>query len=1056
MAVKRIKIPAIYGGIDEKTPAHLLGDKAVQQADNFIIDSPLSMRKAYTVSDHSLQTYVAATFDEVISIHGPYYTKNSLDTTTYYENTGGYYILLFGEVGGSYLLKLVYLNNTTWRDTQNDDTTDLIEGISDSITFTVNSDFETTQLGNRVIIVDGVNRPMYIYFDPDGEIYSGYCGIPAPKNKPTIDFDETNYTSENFTTNSDGGYATKPGLVQILYTVVTEEGEESNPSPISLTADMQFFRYTDEAELSQWISNIIVQNLEIPSNISDDIKNDLKYFNIYARVFEYSEGITPKSFEFAKRVLIQDKGSTNSYSLSVEFDSSLSPDYENDVPKVAYHVGSIGGITAYGDIVKSNYELPFDFKYVSKIIVTNSNNINYVDALIGIQLNEADIDNFDVSDFLSGGSLANLNYIRIYDEDLTTPLPVFVKEFDESDGYINLFVKIPQLSPGGTHVLYLCFTPIADQSDYPGVNVVDYQAFAYGEFFEYGVDTWTDQIYFDPIRVKSSTDKICAPGLGGLGDRVINKADMNMTTRSVYYGINEDNEEFPIILNATDLIDGWIKHKGDAETGIIFDQNIDIPYERSEVNFTLSTYFKVINASSQATMATIFALWESASDYLSISYKKATSELILYEYIGGSGTELLNLEIPSADDTYFIVASVSSKDRMACIVAVSITTSNIYVNSTDSLNITEDDTVLLDTLVMGNPPGIISPAVGSGWYVSQNYAQTSFIVDKYINADSVTGMNEILYLLSFLPEMSNPVGINFFNDLELTNDDFSDGETGWTFSGTGSHSESGGIEHLDCDAGSWANASNDDSVTAYDGQMFIAKIRYKATGDINYIKLYLFDQAIELPDASDYIEHYVILKVVDAASYSYSYDMNVQLVANAGVDADMYIDYIHLYDITQNNNISFEDTVEMETKRDDHLFVWTKVNQMAAPDLYFKYVNSPIEKIVPAPSFLQMEYQNTFLIFTKNTVYRFVLSGSPDQWSASTISLIEEKRGYGLFAPESLVRLDDMLFWLSEAGVILWDKSGLRNISDGRLDFDVDEDAIGVYNPDNGEYIIQV
>jgi hypothetical protein len=155
-----------------------------------------------------------------------------------------------------------------------------------------------------------------------------------------------------------------------------------------------------------------------------------------------------------------------------------------------------------------------------------------------------------------------------------------------------------------------------------------------------------------------------------------------------------------------------------------------------------------------------------------------------------------------------------------------------------------------------------------------------------------------------------------------------------------------------------------------------------------------------------------------------------------------------------NNNISFSETEATEEKERKNMVRWTDVNYNSFPDLYFKTVREPVLRVVPAPSFLQYQYQNTFLIYTRNSISRFVLEGSASGWQGSASSLIEEKTQYGLFAPETLVRVGDALFWLSEVGVVLWDSDALRLISKNIIDVDLSKEYFAYENSVRNQYIL--
>ena len=158
-------------------------------------------------------------------------------------------------------------------------------------------------------------------------------------------------------------------------------------------------------------------------------------------------------------------------------------------------------------------------------------------------------------------------------------------------------------------------------------------------------------------------------------------------------------------------------------------------------------------------------------------------------------------------------------------------------------------------------------------------------------------------------------------------------------------------------------------------------------------------------------------------------------------------DVIHLHDLLsftveatytyiRNENISFGETKEVGYKEYSHRFRWTNYNGIAVPDLNYKDLKEPIVRIMPAPSFLQFEYANSFLLFTRNSINRFILKADVDtgQWRAETDNLIEEFKDLGLMEPKSLVLAGDTLFGLSEKGVWKWNKNGMELISDKIID----------------------
>ena len=162
--------------------------------------------------------------------------------------------------------------------------------------------------------------------------------------------------------------------------------------------------------------------------------------------------------------------------------------------------------------------------------------------------------------------------------------------------------------------------------------------------------------------------------------------------------------------------------------------------------------------------------------------------------------------------------------------------------------------------------------------------------------------------------------------------------------------------------------------------------------------------------------------------------------------------------LEHNANISFGDTEASRYKEYSHRFRWTNYNGVAVPDLNFKDLKEPIVRIMPCPSFLQFKYDNSFLLFTRNTINRFILDADVEtgQWRAQTDNLIEEFKDLGLMEPKTLVLAGDTLFGLSEKGVWKWNKQGMSLISDKIIDLPDAGiyDYIAFYCPIRNQYIL--
>ena len=184
----------------------------------------------------------------------------------------------------------------------------------------------------------------------------------------------------------------------------------------------------------------------------------------------------------------------------------------------------------------------------------------------------------------------------------------------------------------------------------------------------------------------------------------------------------------------------------------------------------------------------------------------------------------------------------------------------------------------------------------------------------------------------------------------------------------------------------------------------------------------------------------------------------VRVYDNIDLDEEMLYEVMMAMSFKYNENISFGDTEEPNYKEYSHRFRWTNYNGVAVPDLNFKDLKEPIVRMIPAPSFLQFKYDNSFLLFCRNSINRFLLDADVEtgQWRAQTDNLIEEFSDFGLMAPKTLVLAADTLFGLSEKGVWKWNKEGMRLISDKIIDL---PDAgiyeyIAFYCPIRNQYIL--
>ncbi len=530
-----VKIDALDGGVNELANAETLKSNQLQASQNYEIlgDDKLTLRKEPEeygdhVSGDSLKTVLDAIFSSsILQISPPMYpVKRIVDGTGARIMDGEFIILVYGLAGTDFKLYLCYEDTSnTWTATQVDIT---------GITYTSDTYLEFFVGDDKMIITDTFNEttnfPHYVKIDADGELITGLFSIKSPTNKATME-PVTEYDSGEFEEDADDVHLDDCGLVQCVYTVITKDGDESNPSPISDTRMMQFFKkdLTDKNDI-RWIDNFQITNLSVPV-LTGDLTEELKYFNVYFRVIRYSEGEAAEPFFFSQRFDIVDKenntGDTgNGYLITVPQDESLLLSYENDIAPFAKHAAETSGIVGFANI-REKIRFPFDFEKYCPILINNVNNKNFVDAIVHVRLfdknsGEADlIDDLDLTyyDDTSTTKMLNLDLIRIYDEDLTTPIKVSYVTYGGA-AFLDIYVKVPLLTAGQLKTLYLCFNTSTGTES--GVDIGDRKTAEYGEFTKI-----VDTSLFNAERVKSSKTVICSPMDYLKGDEVINLADDN-------------------------------------------------------------------------------------------------------------------------------------------------------------------------------------------------------------------------------------------------------------------------------------------------------------------------------------------------------------------------------------------------------------------------------------------------------------------------------------------------------------------------------------------------
>lgn len=160
-----------------------------------------------------------------------------------------------------------------------------------------------------------------------------------------------------------------------------------------------------------------------------------------------------------------------------------------------------------------------------------------------------------------------------------------------------------------------------------------------------------------------------------------------------------------------------------------------------------------------------------------------------------------------------------------------------------------------------------------------------------------------------------------------------------------------------------------------------------------------------------------------------------------------------LLDTFANENITSEiKTITTETNK--KMLVWSDITGNSFPTLNSKLFREEIRAIDIVPSYMRMQYQNTLIVLTRNTVSRVILSDDLQSLATAINNEIEEFSSGGLFAPQSYTSGGGHLFWLSESGVIMYGADGMVSISFGIINIPIHENYIGMWIDRYSQYIL--
>jgi len=965
----------------------------------------------------------------LIKISEPYYFPTDIDLTdsTYSSLQSDYMLLVYGITSGTtYEMHMLYKADGVWTEKaiyNEDGTTSTLSDLltASGIIYTSESDPQFAFTEDKVIIADGVNNAHYVAIDVDGITRAGKLGLPAPRNRAKVE-QMTSVDKSLFETDTTQTYISAPSLVQITYTAVTKFGDESNPAPLSQTLDMQYNKIGEDGITSHYIDKIRVQDLTVP-DVPENVMETVKYFNFYIRVVPYKAGVEVGALIFTEQQEINTKiksgtDTGNSYVLTLPPLGDTAT-YENDVAPIADTAAQLGGITMLGN-VQDNVRFPWSFKRFHAIKVSNQDTASYVDGNFILRLYDKDADHASAIEYLdlddhinhtSGidATFTSTAYFRFFDEDLTTPLYCAFIKGENGIGKPASYKTIDDA--------YGTQTDGTAQS-------------------QYGIE-YVDLIVQVPYMTANLT-------------RTIYLCWSPEADRETYTGVNDDYDA--LITNDASWEGNFGIHYGkvmninsDGFSRQQFFKGSMLDNDQTYLSYPLELSFEGKKSNRANLNNKITGTVEIANN--DVSFPSNTITHVSGFKVGEKWSNRINtgtstvgstsMQLESADSGAFLNGSQfdgASLAETAGWVSFMFDGSDGVVRTTSSYTTTR---YFLCT-IWGQEP---SENVGEDKAISlfvrrfQDSSGTSTGVKYYMYLDDWRGSSSLSgkYWLGydFQVYASDGATQNSLSQryiLITWNSDTSK-VTVWS----GGHN--GSIVYKTVD---WGFTKLTDG--AFEG-VLIGGVDGQGQ---NCIKDSRYDD-IQM-QLGEYID-----PTADGSRARFANIMN-QFPAY-----DNFIGYKHAEsqdDVTYNNNISFTKTETTDVKPRKNMIRWSDINRNAFPDLYFKSVREPVLKIVPAPSFLQYQYQNTFLIYTRNSINRFVLEGNASGWQGSSSSLIEERTQYGLYAPESLIRIGETLFWLSEVGVIMWDSDGLRLISKNIIDVDISKTYFGFENSINNQYIL--
>ncbi|MBC8526098.1 MAG: hypothetical protein H8D22_04380 [Candidatus Cloacimonetes bacterium] len=309
---------------------------------------------------------------------------------------------------------------------------------------------------------------------------------------------------------------------------------------------------------------------------------------------------------------------------------------------------------------------------------------------------------------------------------------------------------------------------------------------------------------------------------------------------------------------------------------------------------------------------------------------------------------------------------------------------------------------------------------------SNNYNEFTFNIDadqvvciggRYISASNINDINTVKNIANFMPAFDNMIGYKYL-DINIIEDGNFDTGTPWTFNGNWTYDAIN--KEADCSSGSSSSDLFQKDILTV-GHKYLIKYEIKnwVAGEVRV--------RISNEMGSFHSGNGVYREILYALPGTSPLTDDIWFQAMSAFEGT--IDNVEVWEDSHNNLITFQEVEEADYKEHKNRIKYSELNGVTFPDLYYRDFREEIEAIDECPSYLQMKYQETALIFTRNIRYRMLLEGTPSGWATLVDNVIEEFTELGLMNYKTLQRYGNIYFWLCELGLARMDQNGTRVVN---------------------------